>query len=344
MSSLFRTDTRTAHITVREGLQNELTTRFDAPPRMTIDEYRALAPSRRRTFDELRARYTTGGIMVDNPTAVEALILYRRILRGNLYAPNRTGLMLDGAGHMGKTTLARHLMQWTFDKYVADFPEWENDGAIPVVYVEAPPRSTGKSLLSAFAHFLGLTVPTRYKTDDIMNLVINGLQRAGTQMVVIDEFHNIAAKNPGNGDSVDYIKELHNAVKATFIISGIHVLKSPILAGPRGDQLASRFIRQELTPYSIATDELKLRWQQLLLSFERQLPLFGQKPKTILAHADELHIATKGSIGSLAKLLTRTAVNLIWDVDPELEYFGAGTFTAQRRDITSEAVSPRMAA
>ncbi|GAA2056424.1 TniB family NTP-binding protein [Leifsonia soli] len=338
MSALFRDDIDIPHITLLEGLQHSLTTKIERPERLTAAAYGALTPPKRKRYDEDRAKYVTGGIRVKTPLGEETLMLYRQIRRGNLYAPNRTGLIIDGAGHMGKTTLCQYLMQWTYDKYMEEHPYGVRDGDVPVVYIEARPRSSGRALLTAFAEFFGLVIPTAYKTDHILTTVVQVMQKKRTQLVVIDEFQNIAARNPGNGETVDYIKELTNAVKATFVISGIHVLSSDILAGVRGNQLASRFIQQELRPYSIANDELKLRWSQLLINYERELLLLAQKPKSILAHANELHEATHGSIGALAKLLTRTTVDLIFDADADMEHFDASSFSSQRRDITSESV------
>ncbi|QNE35422.1 TniB family NTP-binding protein [Leifsonia shinshuensis] len=339
MSSLFRDDIDTPHITTLDGLRHSLSTSIVKPALPTVDEYRNLTPFARTQFDEARARYSTGGFRVKTPLGEETVKLFRQTLRANLYAPNRTGLMIDGAGHMGKTTLCQYLMDWTYRKYISDFPNSAEDGTVPIVYVEARPRSNGKSLMRALCDFFGRPVPNRYNTDQLTAEVIDLLRKAKTQLVVIDEFQNIAAKNPGNGETVDYIKELTNEVKATFIISGIHVLRSEILAGARGNQLSSRFIRQEITPYTLANEDEKLRWQQLLLGFERELPLLAQKPKSILAHADELHRATKGSIGALSKLLARTTVDLIYDAEPDAELFTKGMFLGQRRDVTSESIN-----
>ncbi|WP_431220091.1 TniB family NTP-binding protein [Leifsonia xyli] len=338
MNSLFRDDIDTPHITTLEGLRHSFTTAFEKPALLSADEYRTLTPLARRRFDESRALYTTGGFQVKTPLGEETLKLYRQIRRANAGAPNRTGLILDGDGHMGKTTLCQYLMRWTYLKHLEEYPGSTDDGCVPIVYVEARPRSTGRSLMVAICEFFGRPVPNRYKTDQIMAEVVQLMRKAKTQLVVIDEFQNIAAKNPGNGETVDYIKELTNEVKATFVISGIHVLASDILAGARGNQLSSRFIRQELTPYSIANSEAKLRWRQLLLGFERELPLLGQEPKSILKQADELYRATNGSIGALSKLLARVSVDLIYDAEPENERFENGMFLAQRRDVTSESV------
>jgi hypothetical protein len=315
-----------------------LTSKYERPQLMTVDQYKALSPADRLEYNLVRTRHISGGIRVPTPVRDETIKLYRNIRWANCYAPNRTGLIIDAEGHMGKTTLAVDLMEWTLKKFRAEFPTFERDGYIPIVYVEAPPRSTGKALMAQFAKFFGVPRHNKDTTDSTVDLVVNLMRKARVQMVVIDEFHNIADKNIGNGETVDYLKRLTNLVGATFVLAGIGVTSSPVLEGARGNQLRSRFTNQVLPRYSAGDDASYERWQQVLLSFERELTLLAQKPRQIQKLSSQLLEKTNGSIGALHKLLTRTAIELIWNDEPETEQLTAKVIAGQRLDITSESV------
>ncbi|NEN07755.1 AAA family ATPase [Diaminobutyricibacter tongyongensis] len=336
MSALFRTEEKLRRTTV-EGLTRILATEYTRPKVLTPRAYAALSDSKRLAYNAERARYTSGGIRLRTDTGDATLKLLRNMLRANVDAPNCTGLVIDADGHMGKTTLATHLMQWTMENYLTEFPGAISLGHVPVVYVEADPRSSGRALMKAFVKFFGGTVHRRETTDELLERTINLMTRANTHLVVLDEFQNIAAKNAGNGESVDYLKRLHNEVGATFVIAGIDVLRSEVIADtPRGRQLRSRFTEQTLTPYSKANDIEAQRWKQLLLGFEAELPLLAQERNSILQFSTLLMQRTHGNLGALAKLLTRTTVDLIWADDAKNERLTAELLMKQRLDISSE--------
>jgi hypothetical protein len=63
---------------------------------------------------------------------------------------------------------------------------------IPVVYVTAPPKGSPKKLATQFAHFLGMP-PFRSRANevDIAVAVCGVLTDARTDLVVVDEIHNV---------------------------------------------------------------------------------------------------------------------------------------------------------
>src|SRR5690606_17352783 len=106
------------------------------------------------------------------------------------------------------------------ESYAARFPDWRRFDHIPVAYVEVPAGSTGKALLKEFAGYLGLSDQNRESTSDIRTKVVAALRRAHTQLIVVDELHNLAGRSAGLGEAVDLLKGLHNDLAATFLYAG----------------------------------------------------------------------------------------------------------------------------
>jgi hypothetical protein len=303
---------------------------------LTVDEYRRLGKDARLEYNARRASYVSGGIRLPTENADRAQKLFENMLRANVDAPNRSGLIVNAEAHLGKTTLVTALMEWLYGRFQAEFPEPEYRGHVPVVYVLAKPDTSGKALAKALLAFFGATPLRNETTADIIDRVIGLMQDAGTHMVCIDEFHNIAANNVGNGHTVDYIKNLHNEVEATFVISGLEVTQSDVLTDtPRGRQLRTRFTEHAIMPYNLVDADQERQWRQLLLGFERELPLLAQERNSILQFRSLLMKRTSGSIGALHKLLTRIAVDLIWADNPEAEMLTAERIANEPLDIAS---------
>lgn len=335
MNDLFRTEKK-QRMTTREGLTQTLERRWTRPKRLSIGEYRALSPDEKLDYNTKRAAYVSGGIRLATENSDQAQQLLEKYMRSNVYAPNRSGIMVSADPHMGKTTLITALMEWTYGRFQATFPEPEYRGHVPVVYVQAKPDTSGKALAKSFLNFFGGTPTSRESTADTIDRVIALMQDAGTHLVCIDEFHNIAEKNVGNGRTVDYIKNLHNEVEATFVIAGIDVGQSQILSNtPRGRQLRTRFTEHSIDPYTSVDTAEKNRWRQLLVGFERELPLLAQERNSILQFQSLLMRRTDGNIGALHKLLTHIAIDLIWADSPEAEMLTAERIAVEPLDMAS---------
>lgn len=334
-SDLFRSEKK-PRMTTWEGLTVALERRRERPELLTVAQYRRLGDDARFDYNARRANHASGGIRLPTENGDRAQKLFENMLRTNVAAPNRSGLIVNAEPHLGKTTLVTALMEWLYGRFQADFPEPEYRGHVPVVYVLAKPDTSGKALAKALLSFFGATPLRNDTTVDMIEHAIGLMQDAGTHMVCIDEFHNIAANNVGNGHTVDYIKNLHEEVQATFVISGIEVTKSKILTDtPRGRQLRSRFTEHTITPYNLVDPDQEAQWKQLLLGFERELPLLAQERNSILRYRSLLMKRTNGSIGALHKLLTRIAVDLIWADEPEKELLTADSIAAAATDIAS---------
>ena len=169
----------------------------------------------------------------------------------------------------------------------------------------------GRSWPVRFADFLGLPVTGRESMGEIRARVVQALTAAHTQLIVVDELQNLSGRSAGLGESVDVLKNLHNEVPATFVYAGIGLTQSNLLSGPKGQQLRGRFTTLEMGRMNLSNETDRATWAKLLNRFEKQLPLRHQEVGTLKQHSNYLYMRTSGSIGSLAKLMTGTTVELI---------------------------------
>lgn len=136
--------------------------------------------------------------------------------------------------------------------------------------------------------------------------------RARTRLVVVDELHNLKLRTSGSGEGVDFLKGLSNQLHATFVYVGIALNDSELFSGDRGRQITGRFISAPLRPFTLATQEDKVLWREVIEAFESNLCLASQRPGDLEALSEYLYERTGGSIGSLGRLLTGTAAWLIY--------------------------------
>lgn len=322
----------------REELMCLLSTKTTRPELLSHEDYVALGDTDRTTYNDARIEYMTCGILINTPALAKAKKATKKY-----YAKNRgtssgnRGLIVSGASSLGKTTIMTAMMQWTLVTYRRKHPDFAAQGKTPVVYVEVPAGSTGKSLMTAFARFFGITVAPRSDTmDSIQHRVVGAMKAANTQLVIVDELHNLSASNRGNGESIQILKALHDMVPATFIYAGIDLEESELFHGALGRQISGRFSEMTLTRYNLSNPEHAEQWKGLVHSFERQLPLAHHKVGSLVKLAPYLHDRTNGSIGSLADLLIGSAIDILFDPDCPQEVITKELLDEQEIDKAAE--------
>lgn len=291
----------------------------------------------RAAYNAQRMDYLSGGIVLTTKTVIEG-----RLLLTNAFQENRArnsghaGVMLSGDSSLGKTTTAKRLMRWVLGEYAKQFPHWRAMEHVPVMYVEVGSNSTGKALLKEMADFFGLAVRDRDSMADLRSKVVNAIRRAHTQLIVVDELHNLTAGHAvGLGETVDLLKGLHNDIAATFLYCGIDVTDSSLMNGARGQQLKRRFSVLELTRYEWSNTEHRKEWKSLIKSFEDQLQLRDHPVGMYKQEAEHFWQRTGGSIGSLSKLLTGPAINLIQNGAP-VEMLDRSVLDRYKLDLAAE--------
>ena len=216
----------------------------------------------------------------------------------------RRGLIVSGDAATGKTTSIKQLGRLHELRVRARFPAGRD--RIPVVYVTCPPKGSPRKLAMEFARFLGLPLRTRANVTDIADAVCQVLIDARTDLVLVDEIHNLNHGTPAGEDLSDHLKYFTEHLPATFIYAGIDVERCGVFTGTRGRQLAGRceLICTGAFPYR---DE----WAQLIAALEATLRLHRHEPGTLPAQAKYLHQRTGGMIGSLTHLIRGAAIRAI---------------------------------
>jgi hypothetical protein len=293
------------------GLTNFL--RSPGPRRPTVmpTNHRFTAPEK-LAYNDARSAYMSGGIIIRSKQHEQAALELMKVTGQNRAEHGHSAsLLVSGASTLGKTTLLRALMKDYYSDYRSRFPDYERHGRVPIVFVEVPPGCTGKLLMIAFAEFFGIA-HTRSETGDAIRIrIIAAMKRAKTQLVVVDELHKLNAQNRGNGESIHVLRNLHNLTRATFVYAGAGLRSVDLLAGPEGQQLLGRSVMMDMTRFNLSNPRHAADWRGIVAAFEKALPLAEQEPKALLRMSTYLWDRTAGSIGSLGRLLTGAAEEIL---------------------------------
>lgn len=219
----------------------------------------------------------------------------------------RRGLIISGGAATGKTTAIKQLGRFHELRTRARFPG--DESRIPVVYVTAPPKGSPRKLAMEFARFLGLpTLNQRMNVTDISDAVCQVLIDARTDIVVVDEIHNLNLDTRAGEELSDHLKYFTEHLPATFVYAGIEVERSGLFTGTRGRQLAGRCGVIHTSAFPDAKE-----WRQLVAAMEGTLRLHRHEPGSLVAQARYLHRRTGGMIGSLAHLIRASAIQAMLD-------------------------------
>ncbi|MCB8044157.1 TniB family NTP-binding protein [Microbacterium oxydans] len=63
-------------------------------------------------------------------------------------------------------------------------------------------------MLGEFAHFLGLPDRARYNTGELMNTIATLIGTCGTELIVVDEIHNLNQRYRQMAEASDTLKQL----------------------------------------------------------------------------------------------------------------------------------------
>ncbi len=306
------------------------------PEPMTLTQFQTLSKRDRAAFDDRRLDRIIGSTDIRTPAMQEVLLEVRRAALRTNRAVGRTGVVLTGPPTAGKTTASFHAMVEGLQRHERLNPEWKALGHSPVVYVEVPSSCTAKNLMGRFLTFFGLPFTAHMTVEERTKIVTDHLVRRRTSLIVIDEMQNMAFNGRGHSETQQATKNLMNAIPAVPLYVGFNLEKKLHSDTGLGAQFASRSSLVSLGHFgNSTTNELRL-WASVVYSFEKQLGLLAQEPKSLLAHAAYLWDRTRGSMGALSRLLTTVALDLIADGDPEKEFITLDHMETVKLDLTSE--------
>ncbi|MFS0755129.1 TniB family NTP-binding protein [Noviherbaspirillum sp. 1P10PC] len=236
----------------------------------------------------------------------------------------RPGIVLDGEGTLGKSTISvelgkkyekslrKKLMRPIDAKLGSDF--------IPVVYVTLPGELTIRAFNRLIAQFLGIPGAANGDVEWLNERIIKTADECGVSLVIIDDIHFLKMKNRSAESVNNHFKYLASSISATFIYAGIHVEDTGLFSESSSkdrekfSQTRHRFKKYTISPFQKGSED----FLNLLLAFEKNLLLLLQPEKSILTLADYIHDRTDGYIGAISNLMREGANSAIQAGDERL--------------------------
>jgi hypothetical protein len=309
-----------------EGWQHHVRGNRATKPSMPSEkEFAAFTVQEKRGFAKLRKNYHAEMPLIETPTLAkvhsEAMGLAARNYRAAAGA--RMGIVLDGLGTVGKSSIAAELgRKYELSWRKTILPQLEKHGGflnpIPVIYVTLPGVIAISDFNRLITSFMGISVPVSAKIPWLNDRIIDATQACGTSLIIIDDIHFLQMRNRSAQLVNNHLKYLANCVSATFVYAGINVEGSGLLAEGKSKEKAfasqtqHRFKTFPIRPFAKTSGDLK----PLLSAFEANLALMNQKPGTLEIMSDFIHDRTGGFMGAISNLL-REGANAAIDAGSE---------------------------
>jgi hypothetical protein len=298
-------------LTTKEGWRRFVDHEPIPPEPLTEQERTALSPAEKERERERRLDYHADLPLANTPTIRKVIATTRLLVQLNRRQISRRGAIISGASGTGKTTALTQLGRAHELAVRRRNPRDRN--RLPVIYTTVPPAATPKMLAVEFARYFGLDLPTRANITDVVDAVCATAAHVSTDLVLIDEIHNLNIQTRSGAEASDQLKYFAERLPATFVFAGIDVQAQGLFAGVRGKQIAGRFTVIPAQPFSCATTADRTAWTALVGTLESTLRLHAHSPGTLTALSDYLFDRTGGMIGSLSQLVRGGAVLAIED-------------------------------
>lgn len=249
---------------------------------------------------ETRIQWLKKGRWIGYPRAQEILGKLEDLVR-HPREPRMPNMLLVGGSNNGKTRLIQ-----TFA--MRHQPEENSSGdhiIAPVLYTQAPPAPSEAGFYAGILSTLFERIPVS-STEAKRMRVIQVLRGVGLKVLIIDELHNIlAGASVKQQQFLNMIKYLGNELQISIVGCGTGDLLRAVSIDP---QIQNRF-----TPALLPKWQMNKEFRQLLMSFERVLPL--RRPSNLHESilASKILAMSEGTIGELSSLLNLAAIKAIRD-------------------------------
>lgn len=317
-----------------QGFIEELLDRGTGMPVVSIEEYRAMGPQERSSYNDTRRKIVTRGIMVRNDSYLNVREVLVRVMREHQYAAGGGhGVLVSADSYTGKTTVARILMLDLLKQRLRDDPGCVHRGEVPVAYVNLPTTGTPLGLYRMLAEFYGLPIGKRETEATLEHMVQHAINRCRTELLVIDDVHNLKYGGPHSRKVSAAIRRLGDDIDCPILLTGIALESTNLLLDGEGAQIYERYRSAQMASYE---KKSSVSWRKLVMGLMDQLPLFGDNQPGRTRLAAELHDLAKGRIGNLNSILSRVTLDLIDADGPEEEVITSGLAQSKAAEIIKE--------
>ena len=172
----------------------------------------------REEHDEAQQAYHADLPLANTPVIQRVVATTRLLIQLNRHQVSaRRGVIVSGPSATGKTTALTQLGR-THERHIRNRHP-EDDFRLPVIYVTVPPAATARMLAMEFARFLGLQFAGRVNLTDIVDAVCVTAARTRTELVCVDELHNLNLATRAGAEVSDQLKYFAERLPATFTFS-----------------------------------------------------------------------------------------------------------------------------
>jgi hypothetical protein len=213
-------------------------------------------------------------------------------------------LLLVSDTNNGKTMLINEFLR----RHPADDNPDGDAISFPVTVVTAPPAPDEGRLYDYILSLISAPFREKEKASAKERQTIGMLERIGTKLLVIDEFHQ-AADGPSQKQQafLNAVKGLGNKLRISIVAAGTDKAFNLLQSDP---QLANRFEPAALPKWEMDYVETA-PYLRLLASFERRTPLREPSNLTENNLAQKIHSMSEGFIGEIANILERASIKAI---------------------------------
>ncbi len=285
------------------------------PVMPTAEAFANFTKQQKREFDTGRKIFHSTYGPIETPILKTIVEETSRLAALNFQAPPgaRPGIILNGLGTTGKTTIATEIGK----KYERSLRQRSGitgnlpSGAIfvPVIYITLPGELSIRAFNRLMAQFLGIPIPASARVEWLNERITETATECGVSLIIVDDIHFLKMKNRSAESINNHFKFLASSISATFVYAGIHIESTGLLAEgsskerEKFSQVRHRFKKFDFGPFEKGSGT----FLKLLLAFEANTCLMRQQPKAILTLADYLHDRTNGFIGAVSTLFRESA-------------------------------------
>jgi hypothetical protein len=290
----------------------------------TADVFAAMGSREKKEFAKQRKKYHSEMPLIETPELSKIHNEAIKLAASNYNAASgaRMGIVLDGLGTVGKSSIATELgkkyeLSWR-KNILPKVDACKASMTIPVVYVTLPGLVAIKDFNRLIVSFMGINAPASASVFWLNDRIIDAMQACAPSLVIIDDIHFLKMRNRSAQEVNNHLKYLANSVSATFVYAGINVDESGLLA--EGNSKEKAYVSQtqhRFKLFSVAPFEKNSsNFKSLISSFEASLALMNHPQGTLVNFSDFIHDRTAGFMGAVSSLL-REAANLAIDQGDE---------------------------